>query len=329
MQGSASPKDLETALQLVYAYFTAPRKDEPVVQGILANQRGYLENMMKTPTPEKVFGDTLNAVLSSNNPRRAPMTPERVDNVKLDRAMEIYKDRFKDASDFVFTFVGAFKVDEIKPMLEKYLGGLPSTERDDTYDHPNIFPPKGRIEKTVYKGLEPKSRVSMIYSGEYDYNPEANVQIEAIGEALQIKLIEALREEESGVYGVGVRASTDKLPSGRYRFSIGFGCAPENVDKLVKRTQEEIDKLKKNGAESKDIEKFVAETQRQTQVNMKTNEFWLKYIDTSNFMDRDMNEVFDEEKHLKEVTVASTKAAAQKYFNDDNYIKVVLMPEEK
>ncbi len=171
--------------------------------------------------------------------------------------------------------------------------------------------------------------MSIIYSGEYDYSPEANVQIEAIAEALQIKLIEALREEESGVYGVGVRESTDKLPSGHYRLSISFGCAPENVDKLVKRTLEEIDKLKKNGAESKDIEKFVAETQRQTQVNMKTNEFWLGYIDTSNFMDRDMNEVFDEEKHLKEVTVASTKAAAQKYFDDLNYIKVVLMPEKK
>ncbi len=327
--GSTNPKDLETALQLMYAYFTAPRKDEPVAQGILSSQKSYLENVMKTPTPEKVFGDTLNAVMTNYDPRREPMTPERVDKVSLDRAMEIYKDRFKDASDFVFTFVGAFKVDEIKPMIEKYIGGLPSTDRNDNYNDPDIRPMKGRVEKTLYKGTEPKSRVSLVYTGDYDYNPENNVQIEAIQEVLQIKLIEALREEESGVYGVGVSESTDKYPNGHYQMSINFGCAPENVDKLVKRTQEEIEKLKKSGAEPKDIEKFVAETSRQTQVSLKTNEFWRGYLDNSLFEDEDLTEVFNEEKHLKEITVASTKAAAQKYFSDANFIKVVLMPEKK
>ncbi len=313
----------------MYAYFTAPRKDEPVAQGILSSQKSYLENMMKTPTPEKIFGDTLNAVMTSYDPRREPMTPERVDKVNLDRAMDIYKDRFKDASDFVFTFVGAFKVDEIKPMIEKYIGGLPSTDRNDNYNDPDIRPMKGRVERTVYMGVEPKSRVSLVFTGEYDYNPTNNVQIEALQEVLQIKLIEALREEESGVYGVGVSESTDKYPSGHYRMSIGFGCAPENVDKLVQRTKEEIEKLKKNGAEPKDIEKFVAETSRQTQVSLKTNEFWRGYLDNSLFEDEDLTEVFNEEKRLKEVTVASTKAAAQKYLNDENFIKVVLMPEKK
>ncbi|TDB65947.1 M16 family metallopeptidase [Arundinibacter roseus] len=327
--GSASPKDLETALQLVYAYFTAPRKDEPVVKGILANQRAYLENMMKTPTPEKVFSDTLSAVMSNYDPRRRPMTPERVDKVDLDKALGIYKDRFSDASDFVFTFVGAFTVDQIKPLLAKYLGGLPATNRDDSYDHPNIFPPKGRIEKTVYKGLEPKSRVTMIFSGEYTFNPENNVQIEALQEVLQIKLIEALREEESGVYGVGVSEKTDKLPSGHYRYMIQFGCGPENVDKLVARTLEEIEKVRKNGAQPQDIEKFVAETRRKTEVDMKTNEFWRGYIDTNTFIGDDLNEIFEQEKLLKQVSVESTKAAAQKYLNPDNFIKVVLMPEKK
>ncbi len=327
--GSASPKDFETALQLVYAYFTAPRKDEPVAQGILSSQRSYLENMMKTPTPEKVFSDTLNAVMTDYDPRRAPMTPERVDKVSLDRAFEIYKDRFSDASDFVFTFVGTFDVDEIKPMLAKYIGGLPSTDRDDNYDHPNIYPPKGRFERTVYKGVEPKSRVTMVYSGEYDYKPETNVQIEALKEVLQIKLIESLREEESGVYGVGVSEKKDKMPSGRYRFMIGFGCAPENVAKLVDRTKEEIEKIKKNGPEPKDIEKFLAETRRKMQVDMKTNAFWRKYIDMNTFFDDDLNDVFTEEKLLEKMTVESIKAAAQKYFDDANFIKVVLMPEKK
>ncbi|GAB2787495.1 insulinase family protein [Rhabdobacter roseus] len=327
--GSTSPKDLETALQLVYAYFTAPRLDQDVAKGFLANQRAYLENMLKTPTPDKIYSDTLSGVLSSYHPRRAPMTPERLDKVNLERAMEIYKSRFASASDFTFTFVGAFKVEEMKPLLEKYLGGLPTTNRNDSYLHPNIFPPKGRIEKTVYAGFEPKSRVTMVYSGEYDYKPENNVQIEALQEVLQIKLIEALREEESGVYGVSVSESTDKVPSGHYSFRIGFGCGPENVDRLVKRTLAEVEKVKTNGADAKDIEKFTAETRRKTEVDQKTNEFWREYLDSSLFYGDDLNEVFREAELLRQVTPASTKAAAQKYFNDANFIKVVLMPEKK
>jgi zinc protease len=327
--GNTNPKDLETTLQLIYAYFTEPRKDADVVTGILANQKAYLENMQKTLTPEKVYSDSLNGVLTSYNPKRKPLQPESVDKVSLDRAVEIYKDRFSDASDFVFTIVGAFKVEEIKPLLEKYLGGLPSTDRDDTFKHPAIFPPKGRIDKTIFKGLEPKSRVTLVSSGEYDYNPENNIQIEALQEVLQIKLIESLREEESGVYGVGVSESTDKFPTGHYRFNVGFGCAPENVDKLVKRTQEEIKKIKENGADPKDIEKFVAETQRKTETALKTNNFWLDYLDDNTFLGDDLDEIFLQDKLLKSITVASTKAAAQKYFNDDNFIKVVLMPEKK
>ena len=155
------------------------------------------------------------------------------------------------------------------------------------------------------------------------------MQIEALQEVLQIKLIEALREEESGVYGVSVSESTDKFPTGHYRFSIGFGCAPENVDKLVKRAQAEIEKVKQNGADPKDIEKFVAETNRKMETALKTNSFWLNYLDDNTFLGDDLDEVFQQEKLLKSITVESTKAAAAKYFNNDNFIKVVLMPEKK
>lgn len=329
IEASTSPKDLETTLQLVYAYFTTPRKDADVVGGMLANQKSYLENMRKTLTPDKVYSDTLNAVLTSNNPDRLPLTPESIDKVNLDRAVEIYKNRFADASDFVFTLVGAFKVETIKPLLEKYIASLPSTDRDDTYKHPNIFPPAGKIEKTVYKGLEPKSRVTLVTSGTYDYSPENNIQIEALQEVLQIKLIEALREEESGVYGVRVSEDVEKLPTGHYRFNIGFGCAPENVDKLIARSLAEMKKIKENGADPKDIEKFTAETKRKTEVALKTNNFWINYIDENTFIGDDLSEVLEEDKLLKSVTVASTKAAANKYFSDDNFIKVILMPEKK
>ena len=329
IQGMTSVKDLELGFQLLYAYFTAPRKDKDVVTGILNIQKSYLANSEKTPTPERAFSDTLNAILTNKDPRRAPMKSTDIDKVDLDKALTIYNDRFSDASDFVFTIVGSFKIEDIKPLIEKYLGSLPSTDRNDTFKDANIFPPKGKIEKTIFKGLEPKSRVSMIYSGEYDYKPGNNIQIEGLQEILNIKLTEALREEESGVYGVSVSESTDKIPSGHYRFTISFGCAPENVDKLVAKTMGEIKKLKDKGAEGKDIEKFITETQRKLEVDMKNNSFWVSYIDNSIFLEDDLEDILKEDQLLKTVTAASTKAAANQYFNDNNFIKVVLMPEKK
>ncbi|WP_025763593.1 M16 family metallopeptidase [Dyadobacter tibetensis] len=329
INSNTNPKDLETSLKLIHAYFTEPRKDAAVVEGILSNQKAYLENMQKTLTPEKIFSDSLNAVVTSHDPRREPLKPNDIDKIDLEKALGIYNDRFSDASDFVFTMVGAFKIDSIKPLLEKYLGSLPSTERDDTFDHPNIFPPSGRIIKTVYKGLEPKSRVAMIFSGTYDYSPENNVQLEALQEALQIKLIESLREEESGVYGVGVSQNTDKLPSGHYRISVQFGCGPENVDKLIKRTLAEIDKIKEKGADPQDIEKFTAETKRKLEVASKTNGFWINYIDKNVFIGDDLDELYRQDELLGSVSVKSTQEAAKKYFNDQNYIQMVLMPEKK
>lgn len=329
ISGSTNPKDLETALQLVYAYFTKPRKDEEVVKGLLANQKGYLENIQKTVTPEKVFSDTLNAVLSSYNPLRRPLTSERIDLVNLDKALQIYRDRFSDASDFVFTFVGSFKPADVKPLIEKYIGGLPSTDRDDTYKHPQIYPLKGKIEKTVFKGVEPKSKVSMVFSGAYEYSPHNNVQMDALSEVLQIKLVEALREEESGVYGVGVSESLEKIPSGNYRISISFGCAPENVDKLVNRTLQEIDKIKSAGPVQKDVDKYKAETKRKKEVDIKTNGFWLNYLDSGFLYDNDLEDLFKNDEFVEKVSPVSVKTLANRYLDTNNLIKVILMPEKK
>ena len=325
---STSPKDFETSLQLVYSYFTQPRFDGEVIKGFLANQRDALANQQKTLTPEKVYNDSLSALLSNYAPRSMPMTLERMEKIDANRAFEIYKERFADASDFTFFFVGNFKNEEIKPLLEKYLGGLPSTKRKETYKDLGIRPPKGKVEKTLYKGTEAKARVTMVWSGDAETSPENDTQVEALSEVLEIKLIEKLREEESGVYGVGVSGTTQKIPAKRYNFRIAFQCAPENVEKLVNRTLAEIQKIKDSGAEAGDIEKFKAETKRQTETQLRDNGFWLGYLQGQYQDGDDVKDVLKEDERMKKVTVESTKMAAKKYFAD-NFIKVIMLPEKK
>ncbi|HUH33424.1 MAG TPA: insulinase family protein, partial [Daejeonella sp.] len=325
--GFTNPQDLETALQMVYLYFTKPRKDEEIFKGYITQLKGNLEN--RSSDPNSVFADTVSAVLGNYNVRRTGPSVEKVDQINLDRAYEIFKERFADAGDFTFTFVGNFEIAKIKPLLEQYLASLPATKRNEKPRDLGINIPGGKIEKTVLKGQEPKANVRLVFSGDYTYNEENNNQLDALAEVLTIKLIERLREDEGGVYGVGARASYSKYPQGHYSLNISFGCGPENVDKLIASTLEEISKIKQNGAQAVDIEKFVAEERRSTEIQLKDNGFWLGYLTGQIQNEEDPKQILGYLESLKKITPESLKTAANKYVSGNNFIRLVLLPENK
>jgi zinc protease len=327
VNGSSSPKDFETALQLLYLYFTQPRKDPDIWQANISQTKAFLANRSLDPT--SVFQDTVSATLSNYNFRRMVPTTERLNSASLDKAYSFYKDRFADANGFTFTIVGSFDVDKIKPLLEKYLGGLPSANRNETYKNLGIHIPAGQLTKDVYKGIGDKSSVQLVFSGEYEYNDSNNMQVDALNEILNIKLIERLREKESGVYAPGVRASYAKLPNSRYSIIVYFGCAPANVEKLIAATMEEIGKIKQNGPEAVDIQKFVAEETRSTEVQLKENSFWEGHLASSSQNQEDPDAVLHLIHDLNKVTVQTVKDAANKYLSGNNLIKLILLPEKK
>ncbi len=327
ISGNSSPKDFETALQLVYLYFTQPRKDPDIWQASISQTKAFLANRSLDPT--SVFQDTVSATLGNYNLRRMVPTAELLNSANLDKAYSFYKERFADANGFVFTLVGSFNEDQIKPLLEKYLGSLPSANRDETYKNLGIHIPPGQLTKNVYKGIADKSSVQLVFSGEYDYNENNNLQVDALNEILNIKLIERLREKESGVYAPGVRANYVKLPNGRYSISVYFGCAPANVDKLIAATMEEINKIKQNGPEAVDIQKFIAEETRSTEVQLKENSFWQAHLSSASQNQEDPDAILHHIHDLNKVTVQSVKDAANKYLSGDNLIKLILLPEKK
>jgi len=321
----AAPKDLEVAMQLIHLYFTEPRMDKEIFQSIMQQQKGALAN--RSSDPNSVFGDTIAAVLGNYNIRRTGPSLEKLNMVKEAKLLDIYKDRFADAGDFTFTIVGNFDIAEIKPLLATYLGSLPSTSRVEEARDLGIYTPEGLITKKVYKGQEPKATVRLVFSGGYNYNEDNNNQIQALGEILQIKLIERLRELESGVYSPSARAGYSKFPKNRYSFSVSFGCAPENVERLVAATLDEIAKLKSSGAEMSDIEKFLAEERRSTELQLKQNNFWLSYLSSAYQLQDDPEEILTYVESLKKITPESLKAAANTYLSGKNMIKMILLPE--
>ncbi len=219
IRGNSSPRDLETAMQLIYLYFTEPRKDPDIWESNMSQTKSVLAN--RSLDPSSVFKDTIAATLSNHNFRRMIPTTEMLGSASLDKAYGFYKERFADAAGFEFTLVGSFEVDKIKPLLEKYLGSLPSSNRNETYKNLGIHIPAGQLTKNVYKGIGDKSSVQLVFSGEYDFNEDNNLQVDALTEILNIKLIERLREKEGGVYAPGVHSQLRKVPEQQIQhFSI-------------------------------------------------------------------------------------------------------------
>ncbi|HEX9895924.1 MAG TPA: insulinase family protein, partial [Gemmatimonadales bacterium] len=253
--GSASPRDLEVFFQLIYLTMTAPRADTAAFRAFQANARSAIAN--RSSNPESVFGDTLTAVLTQYHPRTRPITPGAVDSLDLGRAFAFYRDRFADASDFTFVLVGAFTVDAIRPLVERWLGGLPTLKRTERWRDLGIMAPRGVVERTIYKGVEPKSRTQLVFSGPFEYTRANRAAMRGLASVLDIRLREVLREALGGTYGVSVSGTPTRLPRQEYSFSIGFGSAPERVDELVKAVFAEIDSIRKNGPADRDLAKVV------------------------------------------------------------------------
>jgi len=323
-RGSAEPKDLATALQLVYAYSTQPRVNAGLFKTNLDNVRSNLAN--RANDPGTVFQDTMAAVLSNYNVRRMSVTPEKLDQINFDRAVAIARERFSDASGLTFVLVGNINIDSIRPLLEQYLGSLPATHKNEKAVDLNIHIPEGHIEKTMYRGVEPRATVKLVFSGPYRIGLENNLNMGALKEVLQIRMIQRLRESESGVYSPGVNAAMTKYPE-TWSMTISFECGPQNVEKLIAAAQEEIDKIKASGPSQVNIDKFKAEDKEVLKGELKSNEYWMGYLSRHLQYKDDLFQILSYDKVIEKVTAASVQAAANEYLNGKNYIRLVLMPE--
>lgn len=328
LNGSSTTKDLETALQILHGYFVAPRKDANMFEVLKQQMQVQMAN--KDKDPGSVFADSVNYIMGNYHPRRKPFSVESISQLELDRSFEIYKERFSNGGQFVFTFVGNFNLDSMKILVEKYIASLPSSEKKENWRDVGIRYPKGVINKTFYKGKEPKANVRLFFTGEVnEINDMDEVQLGQLTKAMGIKLREVLREDAGGVYGVGVNGGFSKEPIKTYSISIQFGCAPENVDKLIGLVMEEIKNTKANGVPEVNIEKVVAEQTRSLENDVKENNYWRFRLEQHVFRGTDPTEILKASDKIKLITVEKTKELANRLFNENNMVKLVMLPEQQ
>lgn len=326
MRGSTRPQDLETLLQLIYLYFTEPRRDE---QSYLAYKERLLtmvENREASPTT--IFWDTVRTAISQNHYRSRPWTPEVLEEMDLEVSLQVYRDRFADAGDFTFVFVGNLDPEDFGPLAARYLGSLPSTGRVETWRDVEMDPPMGIVEREVRKGLEPQSRVQIVFGGTTVWSLSSRLQLEALKQVLDIVLRENVREEVGGSYDIGVDAELNRYPDEEYFVYIGFGCAPEQEETLTGLVFDQIGKIRKQGPTEKDVSKVKEILRREHEQNLKENDYWLGILQLAYLNDLDPEVLLDFDARLESISVDTLQKMAAEILDPGRYVRVVLNPED-
>jgi zinc protease len=326
LSGGCSTKDVETLFQLIYLKMTSPRRDDEVFQTHDARWREYLKT--EGSAPERAFWDTLSVTRTQYHFRELPMTEERLNAVDLDEALDFYRDRFSDASDFVFVFVGNFDMDEMKHLSEKYLGTLPATHRGETWKDVGVRFPTGVVKKIVRRGIEPKSTVWIEFNGPFVYSPENEAALEFMAKVLNTKLREVIREDMSGTYSVGAGANVSRFPRCEYTIRIGFGCAPDRVEELTNAVFTQIDSLKTFGIDSSHVERVQETEKRWHEREFRMNMVWSNNLAMCYVAGDDPATIFETEKLSESIDAKTVQETARKYIDTNRYIEVVLMPEK-
>jgi zinc protease len=326
VSGNASPKDLETALQLTYLDFTAPNKDVNAFALLKRQLEARVANQGQSPG--QVFGERVRAINTVDHYTSRPFKAEDIGKLDPEAMLKFYQDRFANAANFTFFFVGAFKVDEVAPLLSKYLGGLPSKGTADSQAGAlKLQFPRDVIRETVTKGREPRSQTVISFFADASADELEAHRARAATTILEAKLRDILREELGGTYSVSAGYG-DTLPEPGYgTTTVQFGSSPENVQKLTDAVRKEIERLRRDGPSEADV-KAVKETEKNDlQESYKSNDFWLGSMQTAAILNRDPKRIALRIERTESLTPENIHAAFRKYFPADRYTVVTLAPE--
>lgn len=324
--GSSSVKDVETLLQMLYLTFTEPRFDEVSYQSLMQQYETVLEN--QAASPEANFRDTVKVTLANYNEREKPMSVERLDEASLERMKQIGKERFKNASDFKFFFVGNIDPETFKPLVEKYIGGIPTLDSQEKWVDPGIEKPEGVVNKLVKKGQEEKSIQYIIFHGDFDYTAENKVQLDALGRILSTRLLEDIREDKSSVYSIGAYPSSSKFPNPEYTIAISYGTSPKKLDELKQAIFDIVEEYVENGPSAEEVDKAQKKMLREREIAERENKFWLNLLSNTYYLkDGDFSEFGSYEELVDGLDSEKIKEAFKTYFDFENYVSVSLVPE--
>lgn len=323
--GSASPRDLPTMFELLWLNATAPRLDTALFAAGRSMMKAAMQNSRNTP--EQAFGDTIAVVMANYHPRFRLFQPELLDSLDVRRAYALYKARFASFSGFTFYLVGNFTLDSIKPLVERYIGALPTAGAPTTFVDRGIRPPNGVVSRIVRRGADPKAESRITFHGAFDYSWENRIELDALRQLLDMRFRDALREDKSGTYGVGVSAEGSWIPYKRYEVSFSFGSAPERVEELAAAAFTVIDSVKRTGPTDDELAKIREQFIRAHETGLRENAAWLGWMSDHDEDGRDQHATVQYAALVQRLTVVQLRDAARRYLDLAQYARFTLLPE--
>jgi zinc protease len=246
----------------------------------------------------------------------------------LEKSAAFYADRFADGDDFTWWITGAFTMEDIEPLLETYVASLPVLEGSETQADDGVRRNEGKATVEVRAGSEPKASVQIAFHKEASYDSQSRLALKAAKHLLSTRLREVLREDLSGVYGVGVRASIGRFPVEMATGTINFGCNPERVDELTAATFDVIKSLQTEDVDSQYLENFKEQERRSWETARRQNSYWQGVMTHAFWSGHPLSELAEEEGRLTALNAEDVRTALAHLFTPERHRTAVLLPKE-
>ena len=324
--GTCSPKDFETMMQLTYLTFTAPRKDAEAFESFKNRMKAQLESAQANPLSS--INDSLQKAMYNNHPRVVMMKPEMVDQIDYDRILEMYNDRFKDASDFTFYFVGNIDLETAKPLIAEYLGALPAINRKETFKDTKMSIRKGVYKNEYAKEQQtPTATIVFLYSGKAPYTLKNDILLSFATQVLDMVYTEEVREKEGGTYGVNCFGDLQKYPKEQLLLQIVFQTDPAKKDKLAGIVVDELKKLAAEGPLDVHLQKVKEYMLKKYADNQKENGYWMNNLNDYFYYGMDMTEGYTD--IVNSITAKDIQKFVSDLLKQGNEIEVTMTVPNK
>jgi zinc protease len=324
--GGASVKDVETMMQLSYLYFTQPRQDTAAFAGLLNRSYSFLHN--RNASPKVDYNDSILAILYGHNPRLEPATQERLKKADYDRILEIYKQCFSNAADFRAVIIGNMSLDELRPLICKYLATLPANGKHQEINWKNV--PKFVKQNTTRvfrkKMATPLANVSIYYGADVPFTPKNDLALDFLKRCLSIAYTDSVREEKGGTYGVSVDFGLDKDESPSATLRISYNADPSRYEELNPIIYKQLQHIADKGPEPTSMQKVAEYLIKQYDQVAITNDYW-NYI-IWHQLDDDADFDLDYCKMCREMTLQDVQQMARQLLQSGCRIEVTMLSEQ-
>ena len=329
VSGSSSTKDVETMLQMVYLTFEKPRFDEDAYKVLMENVKNYL--IRRSEIIGEKMNDSLTITLyGKNHPTQRIFNQDLVDDMSFEKSKVIYLERFKNAADFEFFIVGDVEKENLKPLLEKYIASLETDKEMEMWKDNSVNWVSNTIDKDIFLKMEdPKSSVRISYKNDMEYSLKNSLIAKTLGDILQLRYTETLREDEGGTYGASARSGLSKRPKNEASISVTFDCNPEKVEKLIGIVHSEIQKIANGDIQQLDLDKTLTNYKKEREDQKNYNRYEMSLLTNFYREDYNMNTPKNFENIVNNITVKDLQEFTKNLVTNAKTYEVVFKPTKE